>query len=134
MSLFRTDWNPSRRHLRHFAWVVSLVLAVAAWRCTGPALELVLRLLAALVFAAGTIWPDQLRGVYRLIVFLTYPVGWVFGEALLAVVYFGLITPLAVCFRVLGRDPLEQRLQPEVTTYWQPRFQVTDYRHYFRQF
>jgi hypothetical protein len=134
MPLFTPEWNPSRRQLRHFAWIMALLLAVLAWQ-TGDSLpRLVLRLLAAFVFAAGTVWPGLFRWVYRVVWFITAPFGWVIGHVLLAVIYFGLITPLGVCCRALGRDPLQRRARPDADTYWQARLPLTDYRRYFRQF
>jgi hypothetical protein len=134
MSLLQTDWNPSRRQLRHFTWAFALVLGWISWSCSTGATGLGLRLVAAGVFATGTIWPALFGWLYRAVVAVTFPVGWVVGHVLLAVVYFGLITPLAAGFRLLGRDPLGRRFEPEAESYWQPRARVTDYRRYLRQF
>jgi hypothetical protein len=134
MSLFVSQGNPLRRQLRLFAWLCALLLAVLAGRAGDPLTRLVLRLAAAFVFAAGTVWPGLFRWVYRAALFVTAPVGWAVGNVLLALVYFGLITPLGLLGRALGRDPLQLRPRPGADTYWQPRLPVIDYRRYFRQF
>ena len=90
--------------------------------------------LAALIFAVGTVWPQVLRGPYVLLVVVTYPLGWALGQLFLALVFFGLITPLALSFRLLRRDSLQRRFQTEATTYWQPRPRGNDLRSYVRQF
>jgi hypothetical protein len=134
MSLFVPEWNPSRRQLRHCAWATALALAVIAWHWPGAFGGLVLRLAAAGAFAVGTVWPPVFRWPYRALLVVTFPLGWVAGHVLLGLIYFGLITPLALCFRALGRDPLRRALEPEAASYWQPRSPVTDRRRYFHQF
>jgi hypothetical protein len=134
MPLLDVNWNPSRPQLRHFAWVAALVLALVAWRGTDPGLALALRLAAGLVFAAGTVWPGLFRWPYRALTAVTLPLGLVIGIGLLAVVFFGIVTPLALFFRLVGRDPLQRRFEPEAASYWQPHSPVTDNGRYFRQF
>jgi len=134
MVLLQMDWNPSRRKLRHFTWILAVVLGWISGHYPSAATGLGLRLVAAVVFATGTIWPGLFGWVYRAMVVVTFPVGWVVGYVLLGVVYYGLITPLAFGFRLLGRDPLRRRFDPAAATYWQARPPVTDYRRYLRQF
>jgi hypothetical protein len=134
MPLFNTEWNPSRRQLRHFVWTAALVLAFIAWRWPGPFGALVLRLVAALLFALGTVWPPLFRWLYRSLLVVTYPLSWTAGHLLLALIYFVFITPLALLFRLWGRDPLGRSFRPEAVSYWQPRSGGSDRRRYFHQF
>jgi hypothetical protein len=62
------------------------------------------------------------------------PVGSVVSQVLLAVVYFVVVTPLALVMRASGRDPLERRLDPAAPTYWIRRDGVRPMAGYFRQF
>jgi hypothetical protein len=134
MPLLTPNWNPPRSQLRHFAWLLALLFALAAWREEASFAGLVLSLTAALFFAVGTVWPTALRGLYVVLMVVTYPVGWVVGHVLLALIFFGLITPLALGFRLLRRDALQRRFQGEAPTYWQPRPRVHALRRYVRQF
>jgi hypothetical protein len=45
-----------------------------------------------------------------------------------------MITPIAVAFRLMGRDALELERGAGRTTYWQPKGNVTDKSRYLRQF
>ncbi len=128
------DRFPSRRQLRHFGWLLSLVLAVAAARLAPAPVALAIEAVAAALFALATIWPASLWPLAAGLTVLTAPLGWVVGRLLLALVYYGLLTPLSVVMRLLGRDPLQRRFEPEVATYWQPRRPTADKRRYFRQF
>src|SRR5262245_2437164 len=111
----------SRTQLPPFAWRLALVLAAAGWRFGPSRPGLALQAAAALVFAVGALWPAALRGVHGVLCVLTFPVGWVVSRLLLAAVYYGLITPLALAFRLAGRDPLGRRPAPDAATYWRPR-------------
>ena len=52
----------------------------------------------------------------------------------MAVLFYGVFTPIGLFFRLIGRDPLHRRFQPEADTYWVARRPATDVRRYFRQF
>ncbi|HLN31412.1 MAG TPA: hypothetical protein VK395_26965 [Gemmataceae bacterium] len=54
--------DPPRRRLRHLAWVVAALLAVLAWY-EGPSWPL--EILAAAVFAIGTVLPAVFGPPYR---------------------------------------------------------------------
>jgi hypothetical protein len=114
--------------------MTALVLVAVSWRLDAFAWGLALRLAGASVFALGTVWPAAFRWWYVALAVLTYPVGWLVSRMLLGVVYFGLITPLAVCFRLRGRDVLKRRFAPGATTYWQPRVRQPALQDYYRQF
>jgi hypothetical protein len=43
------------------------------------------------------------------------------------------ITPVALYFKLIGRDSLERRIDKNVPTYWKPRKQPSGPESYFRQ-
>ena len=63
-----------------------------------------------------------------------YPIGWTVSHLVLAIVYFLVLTPIGVCMRLLGRDPMQRRLDPSAGTYWIPHDPPGDSARYFRQF
>jgi hypothetical protein len=130
----RTPDGSTRNQLRHFGWLLSLMLAVAASRLAPAPVTLGIQAAAAVLFALATVWPASLRPLSAALTFLAAPVGWVVGRVLLTLIYYGLLTPLALGMRLLGRDPLQQRFEPEAPTYWQPRRPVLDRKRYLRQF
>lgn len=134
MELDRTGEIVSRSQLRHFAWCVSLILALAAWRVNTSAESWLLKAAAGAVFALGTLWPAALTMPHRVFMVVTYPVRWAANWMLLAVVYYGVLTPVAFCVRLWRPDGLQCRLDPDAATYWQPRAKVVDRGRYYRQF
>ena len=65
----------------------------------------------------------------------TYPIGFVVSNLLLGFVFYVVVTPIALLLRVLGKDPLERRVDPAASSYWVER-QPGDrpVRRYFQQF
>jgi hypothetical protein len=59
--------------------------------------------------------------------------GWVNTRILLGVVFFGLITPMGLAFRMAGRDLLPRAFDPRATTYRVPK-KPRPGAHMLRQF
>jgi hypothetical protein len=64
---------------------------------------------------------------------LAFPIGWTVSRLLLAGVYYGLMTPIGLGGRLMGRDPLQLRFH-ECESYWTDKPARTEARSYFRQF
>jgi hypothetical protein len=131
-------WKPSPRTLRQFAGLWFLVGGAVAYRHgseTGIDLWTLLLLgVAAGVGLPGLLWPRSVRLLYLACVLATFPVGWCVFHVLVALIYYGLFTPLGLLFRLRGRDPLSLRARPGVETYWRPWEGSVDVRDYFRQY
>ena len=50
------------------------------------------------------------------------------------VMFFGIFTPLALVFRLSGRDFLRLQSEPLADSYWEPMKPVDDPKSYFNQF
>jgi hypothetical protein len=130
-------FSPTQRTLRQFAqlWIVffaGLALWHGAWRGQ-PALGLALVALALTIGPLGLLRPRSIRPIYIGWMVLAFPIGWMLSSLVLAIVYYGVITPIGLAFRLMGRDALRRRARKS-DTYWQPKPPVTDVRRYFRQF
>lgn len=138
MSLLRINRNPTRAQLNVFAvaWlVVFAALGLVLWSRGDRAGATVCLLAAMLLPAFGLIAPGALRAVYLTAALATWPIGWVLSHVILALVYYGVVAPIGLVMRALGRDPLERRFDRDASTYWTPRPEPTDdpERH-FRQY
>lgn len=60
--------------------------------------------------------------------------GLVTSPVLMAVIYLVLFVPLALLFRLMGRDALRKRLDPSAATYWEEYPQVKEPLRYLRQY
>jgi hypothetical protein len=124
--------------LRQFAGAGFLVLVgLGLWKArshgmaTGP---LVLIALGFLLGALGVLQPAWLKPVFVAATILTFPIGWVLSHVILAIMYYGLITPVGLFFRLIGRDALALRRPEAAASYWAPKPAATDVRRYFRQY
>lgn len=75
-----------------------------------------------------------LKAFYKAWMKFAHALGWVNTRIILSLVYFIIFTPMALFFRVIGKDPMERRLET-VSSYWIKRepteFRREDYRRQF---
>jgi hypothetical protein len=131
------NFHPTPPTLRQFALLwLAFFGALAIWSEIGndhwPAL--VLGALALVGGICGLIQPRLLRPIYVGWMVSVYPLGLAVSYVLLAVLYFGLITPLGLIMRIVGRDPLQRRARLECDTYWLPKLATTAVQRYFRPY
>ena len=55
-------------------------------------------------------------------------------QVLLLIMFYGIITPVALLFRARGRDLLCRKPTPERQSLWQPKTLPSDVRRYLRQY
>lgn len=131
--------NPSRRQLVQFGFVwlgfVAAFGAVARFKLASPTAGWVLWGLAVAVPVIGWLVPPVMRAVFVGMSYLAWPVGMVVSHVVLAVVYYGVVTPIGLIMRLVGYDPMQRRLDPRADSYWieRPR-RDADAGRYFRQF
>ncbi len=139
MALLEINTNPTQRQLRQFAGVVIplaglLVALVLGWRLGHTVSAWSVMALAAGCCVAGLIRPGLVRPIYVGWMYAAYPIGWVVGHIVIGVIFFLVLTPIALVMRTLGRDPLNRRFDPQRETYWERREMPVDVSRYFRQF
>ena len=130
--------KPTRRVLRQFAvmWLLCFLALGASqyFLKSRPTLGLSLGAVAVILGVPGLIWPALLRWVFLAAMLVTFPIGWLVSLTVLAFLYYVVITPLAVFFRLRGRDLLNRRTAPEQASFWEPKRTPVDLRSYFRQY
>jgi len=119
------------RLLPVFGAAFGLVVGRTSGSMTAAVVIWLLLAAAALAYAA---LPALRRPFYVGWLRLTYPIGWVIGHLLLAAVFFGVLTPMGLVMRALGRDPLRRRFDRQAASYWVPRAAEPEPERYFRQF
>jgi hypothetical protein len=145
--LVEINWRPDDRVLRQFGWIALIgfgFVAVIAWfevlifaAGLGPARPYVagvcvgLGLLSAIF---GLVWPRANQPIYVGLSVLTFPIGFVVSYTVLSVLFFGLIAPVALLFRLTGRDPMNRRYEPGAESYWSEAPAARSKESYFRQY
>lgn len=147
MALVKLDLNPTRVMLRNFAAFGLAAFGLLALQCgwwgrivlfrlpSGAAAPVALALAALAAWCLlGLVHPKLIRPLYVGLMVVSYPIGSVVSYVVLAILFYLVITPIGLVFRLIGRDAMTRRFDPAAPTYWVPRRPVTDSKRYFRQF
>jgi len=147
MSLIEMNWSPSRKVCRQFGAAAFVVFgALGAWALyrhrifgfglSAAAAQITGSALVALAVACGVlavVAPRALRWLNVALALLALPIGIVVSHVIIAALFYLLFTPVALFFRLIGRDLMHRRFDPSAETYWVPRKPVTDVKRYLRQ-
>jgi hypothetical protein len=143
MGVLEIPWNPSRRQLRQFAWLLGgclLLLAAIVYARSGtttPTVILAVGGLAAGGLVAGMlgmVYPQALRWVFVAWMVAVFPIGWLVSHTALAVMYYAVLTPIGWLLRLFGHDPMQRKSEAGTQTYWKPRSEPEDVERYFKQY
>jgi hypothetical protein len=132
------QFAPTTKTLRQFAalWLVFFG-GLGLWEALGRGqfgLGAGLGVVAVVGGLLGLLRPDFLRPIHVAWMVLAFPIGWTISLVILAVMYYGLFTPIGLIFRLIGRDALQRTRRFGVETYWAIKPTPTDPRRYFKQF
>ena len=72
--------------------------------------------------------------IYRAMMLIALPIGTVVSTVVMLAIYFLVITPLGLVFRLVGRDELRLRTGGDAATYWEPKSSPESKIRYLRQF
>ena len=130
--------NPTPKALRQFAaaWLVCFLAmgAVQCWVKGRPQLGLALAVIAVVIGVAGLVRPTLVRWIFVGWMTLAFPIGWLVSLLALVVMYYGVLTPMAVFLRLRGRDLFNRKPAPGRSTFWAVKEMPRDVRSYFRQY
>lgn len=136
MSLVRINRHPSRRQLVVFgaAWLIFLsAIAFSLWLKHRPIAAETVGAAALVVPALGAVFPRGLAALYVGLSYATFPIGWVVSHAVLAVIYFLVLTPLGWLMRLGGYNPLARGFVHTAPSYWRARPPEPKPETYLRQ-
>ena len=100
--------------------VFGLIGLVLVWRggWEWTAVRAALAGVGGVLIVLGALAPIALRPVYRAWMTLAFAMGFVMTRVILTVVLFGVVTPIGLVMRALGKDPLPKKPDPEMDSYW----------------
>jgi carbamoyltransferase len=139
MALVAIIRDPTDRQLRQFGGIFLpaflLLVAFVAHRA-GLSRAVPASLLLVAVASLGTtlVRPRLLRRPFVALQVLAFPLGWLLGHALLAVVFFGVVTPIGLVLRLFRKDPLRRRIERDVPSHWESRKPTSSLERYFRPY
>ncbi|MFT7536689.1 MAG: hypothetical protein ACI85K_002643 [Hyphomicrobiaceae bacterium] len=128
--MIKLDLNPAPHIIKQFAWFAVIGMGLLGF--------------AALKFTVGFAWDHPVFltaigiGVVQLLLFLVgvsimsrtlfvvlsvafVPIGFVLSHVMLAAIYYLVLTPIALVFRLIGRDVIGKKLDKNAKSYWHER-------------
>ena len=85
-----------------------------------------------LIFA-GVVIPRRLVLLYRAWMGIGHILAWVNTRIILGIVFYGIVTPIGVIRRSMGKDPMDRELRPDLETYRVPH-RARPHSHLRRQY
>jgi hypothetical protein len=70
--------------------------------------------------------PPLFRLIYKVWVSFSIILGYFVSRALLTVIFFLVIVPTGFTMKLFAKDPMDRKLDPNATTYWQKKEQEPD--------
>ena len=129
-------WYPDEKQLRQFAKVslfgFGLLGSVARFGFGWETVAFVLWGVGVLTFIVGLLSPRAILPIYVALMAFALPIGWLISTLFLLIIFYGVMTPMAVIFRLIGRDPLSLK-RPRAESYWRSRKQRSSRVSYYRQ-
>jgi hypothetical protein len=109
-----------RKQLRSFGLIVGGIFAlIGLWpilfhRETPRVWALVL---GGWLMVQALVLPGTLGPIHRVWMIVGHALGWVNTRILLALAFYGIVAPIGMAARVLGKDPMRRKLDPDADTY-----------------
>ncbi len=142
------DLDPDERTLRQFgfialgglgaigalAWFEGLIFA-GGW--LGDAREpvaIVLLGIGGVAALLSLVYPKANKPLFIGLSVAAYPIGFVLSHVIMATLFFGIISPIGLLMRALGKDPLDNRPAGDAKTYWSECRPARPAASYFKQF
>ena len=145
--MIEINLRPDPKTLRQFGFIAiagfGFVAAIAHFEGLvfalglGAAKPYVVNTFVALAAYSGVfslIYPKANLPVYLGLTIASYPIGFVLSHLIMGTLFFGMITPVGIIMRIIGRDPLERTIDREAESYWVDCRPAREKESYFRQF
>jgi hypothetical protein len=145
--LVEINFNPDTKTLRQFgviAFVGFGILAALAYYeklifsfGLGEARIPVVTTFAALgsiALVLSLVAPKANRILYVGMTLLAFPIGFVLSYVIMGTLFFLIIGPIALAFRLFGRDSMHRDYDPSAPSYWSPAKPPRDKESYFHQY
>ena len=138
MPLIEINKNPSPRELRWFGLMLvafcGLVSGLLYAKFHWPVAAWIPITAGSVAAAVYYLVPAVRRTIYLGWMYTFLPLGMLTSFMLLAAIYFFVFTPIGLMMRLVGRERLPRRFDPQAKTYWIARPPARPPESYFRQF
>jgi hypothetical protein len=74
-------------------------------------------IVAGVLICPAFVYPRSLFWIHNGWMAFGHVMGWINTRIILGVIFYGVVTPIGMCRRWLGKDPMGQNLRPELDSY-----------------
>jgi len=133
MSSIRIEKPKTLSELRSFGLTMALILGGISIYTLFNQSQLGLLWITVTVFfgTLGLLAPAALRPIEKGWIKLGELMGMVVTPIVMGVMFFGIITPIGLLMRAIGKDLLDQKIDKGATTHWKKTEPITDKSRYF---
>lgn len=145
--MIEINLNPDESTLRQFGWIALFgfgFIALIAWNdwlifsfglgAAKPYVAGISGGLGVLSALFSLVYPKANQPIFAGLSILTYPIGFVLSYVIMGTLFYVLIAPLAIFFKIVGRDAMHRSYDPEATSYWSDPRPARPKEAYFKQF
>ena len=68
--------------------------------------------------SVSLLFPILLWPVYKIALLVAHALGWFNTRLFLSIIFYLIFTPIALVFRLFGKDPLARKFENENSSYW----------------
>jgi hypothetical protein len=146
-NMIQINLEPDEITLRQFGWIAVggfgflAFLAWNEWLIFGMGLGEwrggiagAFVLLAALAGAFSLVYPKANLPIYLGLTIVAYPIGFVLSYVILGSIFYVMLAPVGLFFRLTGRDLMNRRFEEGRESYWLDARPERAKESYFRQF
>lgn len=129
--------NPTKKELKKFGLVFSLILlAIGLLNMHKGRVNVFFYLGAASLLALGlaVFYPGGIKPFYFVITRVGRLIGWINTRVLLILVYYLILTPTGLIFRIFNRNFLARSFDQDCRSYWLPKVMPLSKDSYQKQY
>ena len=137
MSFVQINWNPRKDYIRNFGIMALIMLplisCVLLWKQhIDMTWAFAISGVGTIIFLACLFSYRTGRFFYLSLMLLTYPIGFMVSFFMIVLLYYAVITPIGIVFRLLKKDPLCRKFDRSINTYWVKHKDRKDINSYYR--
>jgi len=137
--MHKLNREPSPRDLFWFGLLLPLAVAILGailrWKWDLPTAAWVVWMAGGALATSFAVLRPLRQPIYVGWMIAVFPLGWIVSHLVFGMVFYLVLMPIGLLMRLVGRDPLHRRLDPQAKSYWIARPKdIDDSSKYFRQF
>ena len=133
-----TNESATKKQLRTFGIVLSFFLSIIGlinFLKGNPDVPFYLWSFGGATLIIALFSPVIIKPVYRVAMFVAHILGWINTRIILGLIYYFIFTPIALIFKIKGKDPLDRKIDKQAASYWIKRANKIDQNEqYLKQF